>query len=229
MLRAEAGAEQLRSAADRDARTAEEQAADRDAAAVELAQVWRIWTGDIRMRELLGDTDWPAHPAVGPLILDAEALAGEAEDELSGLDRAAAEAARSAQAKLQAERVRLDAAAHASRDREGTLRSERADLSAERDPKPGDPPWLDPDRPGEPLWRCVEFTADLFGAGEEAQAGVEGAPLAAGLLTVVIQPDDIIVAADGEVLVFLVADSSTGDLTHSRSPTRGHPRQTRHL
>lgn len=40
--------------------------------------------------------------------------------------------------------MRLDAAAEASRDRERTLRSERADLSAERDPKPGDPPWLGP-------------------------------------------------------------------------------------
>jgi hypothetical protein len=140
VLRAEADAEQLRSAADRDARTAEEHAADRDAAAVELAQAWRAWTGDVRMCELLGDIDWPAHPAVGPLVLDAEALVGEAEDELSGLDRAAAEAARPAQGRIEAERVRLDAAAQASRDRERTLRSERSDLSAERDPKPGDPP-----------------------------------------------------------------------------------------
>ncbi len=201
VLRAEADAEQLRSAADRDARTAEEQAADRDAAAVELAQAWRAWTGDIRTRELLGDIDWPAHPAVGPLVLDAEALVGDAEDELSGLDRAAAEAARPAQGRIEAERVRLDAAAQDGRDREQTLRSERSDLSAERDPKPRDPPWLDPDRPGEPLWRCVEFTADLIDAGQEAQAGVEGALLAAGLLTAVIQPDGTVVAADGEVLL----------------------------
>jgi len=201
VLRAEADAEQLRSAADRDARTAAEQAADRDAAAVDLAQAWRAWTGDASTRELLGDLDWLAHPAVGPLILDAEALAGEAEDELSGLDRAAAEAARPAQGKIEAERVRLDAAAEASRDRERMLRSERADLSAERDLKPGDPPWLDPDRPGEPLWRCVEFATDLIGAGPEAQAGVEGALLASGLLTAVIQPDGTVVAADGEILL----------------------------
>ena len=201
VLRAEADAEQLRSAADRDARTAAEQAADRDAAAVELAQAWRAWTGGASTRELLGDIDWPAHPALGPLILDAEALVGEADDELGGLDRAAAEAARPAQAKLEAERVRLDAVAEADRARERTLRSERADLLAERDPKPGDPPWLKPDRPGEPLWRCVEFTADLIGAGRQAQAGVEGALLAVGLLTAVIQPDGTVVAADGEVLL----------------------------
>lgn len=97
--------------------------------------------------------------------------------------------------------MRLDAAAQASRDRERTLQSERADLSAKRDPKPDGPPWLNPDRPGEPLWRCVEFTADLIGAGQEAQAGVEGALLAAGLLTAVIQPDGTVVAADGEVLL----------------------------
>jgi len=50
-----------------------------------------------------------------------------------GLDRAAAEAARPAQGKIEAERVRLDAAADASRDPEQTLRSERAGLSAGRD------------------------------------------------------------------------------------------------
>jgi hypothetical protein len=72
------------------------------------------------------------------------------EGELSGLDRAAAEAARPAQRRIEAERARLDAVAEASRERERTLRSERADLDAERDPKPGDPPWLDPERPGEP-------------------------------------------------------------------------------
>jgi Putative exonuclease SbcCD, C subunit len=201
VLRAEADAEQLRSAADRDARTAAEQAVDRDAAAVQLAQAWRAWTGDAGRTELLSDIDWPAHPAIGPLILDAEALAGEVEGELSGLDRAAAEAARPTQRRIEAERARLDAVAEASRERERTLRSERADLDAERDPKPGDPPWLDPERPGEPLWRCVEFTADLTGAGQEVQAGVEGALLASGLLTAVIQPDGIVVAADGEVLL----------------------------
>src|SRR5207249_4198263 len=50
-------------------------------------------------------------------------------------------------------------------------------------------------------WRCVEFTADLAGAGQQVQAGVEGALLASVLLTAVIQPDGAVVAADGEVLL----------------------------
>lgn len=205
VLRAEADAEHLRSTADRDALTAAERAAERDVAAVDLAQAWRGWTGDDRTSELLGDIEWPAHPAVGRLILDAEALAGEADGELSGLDHAATEAARPAQGKIEAERARLNAADDADRELERTLRSERADLAAERDPKPDDPPWVDPERPGEPLWRCVEFTADLTSAGQEVQAGVEGALLASGLLTAVIQPDGAVVAADGEVLLSPVA------------------------
>jgi len=201
VARAEADAEQLRSAADRDARTAAERAAERDVAAVDLAQAWRAWTGDVRTSELLGNIEWPAHPAVGSLFLDAEALVGEAEGELSSLDHAAAEVARPAQGKIEAERARLNAAGEASRELEGALRSERADLAAERDPRPDDPPWVDPERPGEPLWHCVEFTGVLTSAGHEAQAGLEGALLASGLLTAVIQPDGAVVAADGEVLV----------------------------
>ena len=87
VLRAEADAEQLRAAADEDARTATEQAAERDTAAVALAQAWRAWTDDRQTRELLGELAWAAHPAIGPLILDAEALTGEADGSLDGLGR----------------------------------------------------------------------------------------------------------------------------------------------
>ena len=38
-------------------------------------------------RELLGEIDWAAHPAVGPLILDAEALTGAAEGSLQAAGR----------------------------------------------------------------------------------------------------------------------------------------------
>ena len=99
----------------------------------------------------LGDIEWPVHPMVGPLILDAEALAGDADGDLFGLDQVAAEAARPAQRNIEAERAVLNAADKAGRERERTLRSERADLVAERDRKPGYPPWVDPERPGEPL------------------------------------------------------------------------------
>jgi len=218
VLSAEAEAEHLRAAADDDARVAEERAAERDVAGVALAQGWRAWTGGQETRELLGDMDWAAHPAVGPLILDAEALTGEVPaggagsaearaaearsggdgGSLAGLDEAAGEAARPARTAIDAERTHLDVAERSAREREEALRAERADLAAERDPKPADPPWLARQRPGEPLWRCVDFTGDLNGAG---QAGLEGALLAAGLLSAVVQSDGSLRAADGEVLV----------------------------
>jgi hypothetical protein len=44
-------------------------------------------------------------------------------------------------------------------EREATLRAEREDLAAERDTKPDDPPWLAPERAGEPLWRGCGFLA----------------------------------------------------------------------
>jgi hypothetical protein len=223
VLSAEAEAEHLRAAADDDARVAGERAAERDVAGVALAQGWRAWTGAEQARELLGDVDWAAHPAVGPLILDAEALTGEGPagggpadgaagaevraaearsgadgGSLAGLDEAAGEAARPARTAIDAERTHLDVAERSAREREEALRAERADLAAERDPKPADPPWLARERVGEPLWLCVDFTGDLNGAG---QAGLEGALLAAGLLSAVVQSDGSLRAADGEVLI----------------------------
>jgi len=94
VLRAEADAEQLRSVADRDAQAAAERAAERDATAVIVAREWRV-TGPAtpaRANCSATSTGAPTRP-IGPLILDAEALVGEA-GELAGLDHAAAEAAR---------------------------------------------------------------------------------------------------------------------------------------
>jgi hypothetical protein len=108
VLRMEAEAEQLRATADDDARIAEERIAERDAAAIALAEAWRAWTGDGESSDLLGGIGWAAHPAIGPLILDAERLTGEDDDSLPGLDEAAEEAARPARAAVEAERARLD-------------------------------------------------------------------------------------------------------------------------
>ena len=66
VLRAEADAEQLRGAADRDTQIAAERAAEREAAAVDVAQAWRAWTGDVRTSELLGDIEWPGSPGGRP-------------------------------------------------------------------------------------------------------------------------------------------------------------------
>ncbi len=206
VLRAEAEAEQLRAAADEDARTAGEQAAERDAAAAALAQAWRAWTDDDRTRELLGEIAWAAHPAIGPLILNAEALTGADDGSLSGLDEAADEAARPARAAVEAERARLSLSEDSARARQEALRAERADLAAERDPKPAEPSWLAPERAGEPLWRCVDFASHLTDAGK---AGLEGALLAAGLLGAVVQADGALVAADGELLLSAAGPASS--------------------
>jgi uncharacterized protein (TIGR02680 family) len=225
VLRAEAEVEGLRAAADEDARTAQERAAERDATAIALAQHWRTWTGDRETRELLGDIDWAAHPAVGALILDVEALTGLDDGPLSDLDEAAGDAARPAGGTVEAERARLNLDEKGARELQRALRAERDDLAAERDPKPDDPPWLAPERPGKPLWRCVDFTGQLTDAD---RAGLEGALLSAGLLSAVVQPDGSLRAADGELLL------SPGNARPSRSlsaalrpdPAAGLPPET---
>ncbi|HEX4829683.1 MAG TPA: TIGR02680 family protein [Trebonia sp.] len=197
VLRLEAEADQLAAAAEEDARAAEEHAAARDDAAVALAEAWRAWCHDPQVARLLGEADWAAHSLLGPLIRDATALAGDGPS-LDGLDEVAGPAARPARVKLAAGRADLNRAAADDREREAALRTERADLAAERDPGPAEPPWLGAGRDGEPLWRCVDF-ADHLNDGE--RAGLEGALLAAGLLSAVIQPDGTVLATDGELLV----------------------------
>ncbi len=198
VLRMEGEAERLRAAAEEDAAAADGHTSDRDAAAVALAEAWRAWCRNPRTTELLGETDWAAHPLLGPLIRDAEALAGEDGPTLDGLDEVADAAARPARATVAATRAELDRAASDDRERETALKAERADLAAERDPKPAEPRWLDAGRPGEPLWRCVDFAGHLD---DGQRAGLEGAMLAAGLLSAVIQPDGTVLAADGELLI----------------------------
>jgi uncharacterized protein (TIGR02680 family) len=201
VLRAEAEAEQLQATADEDASAAEQEAATRDTTAIALAQEWRAWAGREDSLELLGTRDWAGHPAVGPLILDAEALTGEGDGSpasLPALDEAAGDAARPAYDSISAEHAHLDLDERTENERANALLAERADLAAARDPRPDDPPWLAAGRAGEPLWRCVDFTGHLT---EADQAGLEAALLASGLLSAVIQPDGSVTAADGELLL----------------------------
>jgi uncharacterized protein (TIGR02680 family) len=201
VLRVEAEAEQLQAAADEDASAAETQATKRDTTAIGLAQAWRAWVNREDSRELLGARDWRWHPAVGPLILDAEALTGESSDSLPSLpalDEVAGDAARPAYASISAEDAHLDLDERTENEQKNALLAERADLIAARDPRPDDPPWLTGERAGEPLWRCVDFTSHLT---EPDQAGLEAALLASSLLSAVIQPDGSVIAADGELLL----------------------------
>ena len=210
VLRMEAEAGQLRATAEEDAQAAAHHATARDSAAVALAEAWRAWCRDPQTTRLLGEPGWTAHPLLGPLIRDATVLAGDqagAGDTgrpgddgpaLDGLDEVADLAARPARAAVAAARADLDRAAADAREQESRLRAERADLAAERDPRPAEPPWLDAGRRGEPLWRCVDFAGHLD---DSQRAGLEGALLAAGLLSAVIQPDGTMLAADGELLI----------------------------
>jgi uncharacterized protein (TIGR02680 family) len=198
VLQVEAEAGQLRDAAEEDARTADSHARERDTAAVALAEAWRTWCRAPETAELLGETDWAAHPRLGPLLRDAAALAGDDGPPLDGLDEVAEVAARPARAAVATARAELDRAASDDRARDTVLRAERADLAAEQDPAPDEPGWLDAERPGEPLWRCVDFASHLD---DGQRAGLEGAMLAAGLLSAVIQSDGTVLAADGELLI----------------------------
>jgi uncharacterized protein (TIGR02680 family) len=198
VLQLEAEAGQLRATAEEDAQTADDHGAARDTAAVGLAEAWRAWCRDPRTAQLPGESGWAAHPLLGPLIRDAGMLAGDDGPALDGLDEVAEVAARPARAAVAAVRANLDRAAADDREREAALRAERAGLDAEQDPKPAEPSWLGADRGGEPLWRCVDFAGHLD-AGQ--RAGLEGALLAAGLLSAVIQPDATLLAADGELLI----------------------------
>lgn len=198
IARQAAEADRLANAAELDAQAADDRATERDAIAAELAHAWRAWTSDPTAAELLGPINWVEHPLIGALLLDANALAGDRTDPLDDLNEAAEAAARPARAAVDAERARLATEERSDRDREASLRAERAELAAEYDPLPADPPWLAPDRAGEPLWRCIDFGPDVPAA---AQAGLEGALLASGLLTAVIMTDGAVRAADGELLV----------------------------
>jgi uncharacterized protein (TIGR02680 family) len=198
VLRLEAEADQLGAAAEEDAQAAEEYAIARDGAAVALAEAWRAWCRDLQTTRLLSQTGWAGHSLLGPLIRDATVLTGDHGPPLDGLDEVADAAARPARAAVVAERAGLDRAGADDHERETVLRAERADLNAERDPKPAEPPWLDAGRSGEPLWHCVDFAGHL---NDGQRAGLEGALLAAGLLSAVIQPDGTVQAADGELLI----------------------------
>lgn len=200
----EAEAQHLAAAAADDSTAAEEAATTRDDTAVSLARGWQRWTSDPRVRELLGAIDWTAHHVLAPVLADLEALTGESTDSLAALDEVAETAARPARSAVETQRAQLALDEQAARKRERELRAERDELSTERDPQPADPPWLAADRAGQPLWRCVEFTDDMPDAD---RAGLEGALLAAGLLTATVEPDGTVRAADGQIL--LTAQRST--------------------
>jgi uncharacterized protein (TIGR02680 family) len=213
---AEAEAQQLAAVAETDQTEAVRAADARDDQAVALASAWRGWIGDPLTAELLGPADWAAL-AVGELLVDLQALTGtgEAGPALAALDEVAGERAVPARDAIAVRRQELAAAERADQAAGDELRAEQAELAAARDPAPAEPPWLRPDRDGVPLWRAVDFAAALQPAD---RAGLEGALLAAGLLTARIEADGTVRAGDGEVLLAAGAVPAARPLSAALTP-----------
>ncbi|GAA1630820.1 hypothetical protein GCM10009790_11520 [Georgenia ruanii] len=187
---------------------AAERGEHRGAAARELAGAWRAWVADESTAELLGEVDWPA-TAVGPLLLDADVLTGDARDgqaddapdvpRLAELDRVATEAAEAARDRHARTVATLDAEEQADKARRAELTAEQRELRAAKDPQPPAAPWTGALPEGtEPLWRAVDFADGLDDAD---RAGLEAALLAAGLLGAGLSADGALVAEDGQTLL----------------------------
>src|SRR5262249_12466254 len=169
----------------------------RDDLATALTAAWRDWIADPRTADLLGPVEWSA-TEVAPLLADLQALTGESGPALEFLDRVAAEHAVPVRGVVAARREELAQADRAGAAPRPELEAEQAALLAARDPAPTEPPWLSADRPGVPLWRAIDF-AEALGPAE--RGGLEGALLAAGMLTASIEADGTVRAEDGEVLL----------------------------
>jgi uncharacterized protein (TIGR02680 family) len=199
VLAAEARADELAERAEEAAEEAQEKADDRDGKARSLATAWRRWTADERTRTVLGDIDW-TNTAAGPLLIDADALTGESSgDDLTQLGEVATECASSARNAIAESRATLRQDEKDDKSVRQQLLDERTDLLADRDPEPPTAPWMRTGPAGSvPLWRTVEFSADLA---EVDRAGLEAALLSSGLLSAAVTPDGAVRAEDGQVLL----------------------------
>ncbi|MEV1118033.1 TIGR02680 family protein [Actinosynnema sp. NPDC049800] len=197
-------AEELDTRANEDAERAQVAAEERDGAARALATDWRKWTSGEQSRTLLGDVAW-RDTAVGPLLVDADAMVGECtDDDLAPLDHVAADAATPARAAI-ADRLAELRQQEREDDRAARdLRSEQSNLRAQRDPEPPIAPWVRGAPAGAvPLWRLVEFSAELP---DQKRAGVEAALMSAGMLSAAVGGDGSVRAEDGQVLLTTEAE-----------------------
>ncbi|UGT60872.1 TIGR02680 family protein [Nocardia asteroides] len=217
----DAAADREHTAADAAAR-AEDADAARDELAVGMNRGWRDWLDDPGTTRLLPEVD-RAHPVLAALLADPEALCGDADDaQLTGLDGLAAELARPVRDGL----VRCSAAiAHkVEQHRENTraLRKRQVRLLAADDPEPPTAPWQSIGR-GVPLWRAVDFRDETA---ESERAGIEGALLAAGLLTAYCGTEGALHAEDGEVLLRAGQPAATAPLSLVLRPDPAAPEVT---
>ncbi len=199
---AEADATRAEQQAENDVAQADIDETSRDERAIELITAWRSWSADPDTAALLGDIDWAADPVLGPLLLDADALTGdESTDsdplELQRIDDSAARLAQPVRDVLAATRAELAAAQRTDDSVRSALGVEAAALRRAEDPQPPQAPWLST-RAAIPFWQTIDFVDDLPDAD---RAGVEGALLAAGLLTAGLELDGTVRAADGTALI----------------------------
>ncbi len=176
----------------------------RDDLALHLVDRWRAWIADPATVDLIGITDWSAHPILGLLLADRTVLCGGGEDAiaLSDLDRAADDAVRTAGDTLAAALTRLADADAADQRRVGELAAERTRLQQAHDPDPEPPAWVTVSD-GTTLWRCLDFAEDVSA---EHRAGLEAALLASGLLTATVDTHGNLIAANGQLVVSPAGD-----------------------
>ena len=118
-------------------------------------------------------------------------------DLLTALDHVVRPAADAVHDRISRALVMLDSGDRSDRERRQALEDERKGLLAARDPDPPLPHWTrQVSGDGVPLWRAVDFAAEL---GEGQRAGLEGALLASGLLATIT--DSGLAAPDGRLLL----------------------------
>ncbi|WP_067655952.1 TIGR02680 family protein [Nocardia harenae] len=189
-------ADREHSAAEAAAR-AEADAAARDEIAVEINRGWRDWLAAPGTTQLLPNVD-RAHPVLAALLADPEALCGDADDaQLTALDTLAAELAQPVRDELVGRSAAITLQVEQHRAGMRALRERRVRLLAAEDPEPPAAPWQSTGR-GIPLWRAIDFRDETP---ESEHAGIEGALLAAGLLTAYCTTEGELHADDGEVLL----------------------------
>jgi hypothetical protein len=185
--------------AGQDEQAAQLAAEQRDDLALSLVDRWRAWMADPATIDLLDIADWSQHPTLGLLLADRTALCGDGDGAIAllDLDRAADDAVSAAASTLAAALGRLDDADTADQQSVELLVAEQTRLRTAHDPDPQPAAWITVSD-GVPLWRCLDFAAQLSA---EHRAGIEAALLASGLLTATVDQDGQLRTATGQLLI----------------------------
>lgn len=198
--------------AERSAGDADDSETRRDAVARTYADEWRGWTALAETADLLGDVEWHG-TILHPLLVDLDSLAGLGpfDVDLTDLDQIAVHSSEPARLRSASDRAALDAQAAADEARREELESDRNKWLSAQDPEPPVAPWETPLPPqAVPFWQCVDFTEGL---GDDERGGLEGALLAAGILTAGVTQDGSFVPLDGQRLLIDVAQPAEASIS----------------